>query len=447
MMKPSTLFFLLLGWIIIGACHTVKPLVTETGGGLEQKPLLHSAHIGICVYDPARATYLVDYQADKFFVPASNTKLFSLYAGLKWLSDSVPGISWLETDTAILLVPRGDPTFLHHDYPSQPVSEFLKSTKKTLYLTDAAWQEEALGPGWAWNDYNEDYMVERSPLPVYGNVVRWIEEKESGRNQGGFDSTISAYSIPEINWKVEFSKDTGTNHFYVRRRLAENEFELTLGKESHRIQEVPFVTNGMIAAIELLKDTIGREIKILHYPVGKAAGFRTIYSRPVDSLFRPMMYRSDNFFAEQTLLMVGFNRLGMMNQHMIIDTLLRTDLKDLPESPRWVDGSGLSRYNLFTPKDFVWLLDRMKNEFGWERMKSLLPTGSRGTLGNYFKQDSGFIFAKTGSLSGVITLSGYLITMKNHLLIFSVLVNNYNGNGTALRKEVEAYLHDLREKN
>ncbi len=136
-----------------------------------------------------------------------------------------------------------------------------------------------------------------------------------------------------------------------------------------------------------------------------------------------------------------------MNEKKIIDTILKTDLAGLPQKPNWADGSGLSRYNLFSPQDFVWLLDKMQNEFGLERMKRLLPTGGNGTLSKYFKQDSGYIFAKTGSLSDVITLSGYLITKKNHLLIFSVLLNNSLGKGSDIRRAVEKFLEQVREKN
>jgi D-alanyl-D-alanine carboxypeptidase/D-alanyl-D-alanine-endopeptidase (penicillin-binding protein 4) len=88
----------------------------------------------------------------------------------------------------------------------------------------------------------------------------------------------------------------------------------------------------------------------------------------------------------------------------------------------------------------------MKDEFGLERIKHILPTGGTGTLGTRFKQDSGYIYAKTGSLSGVITLSGFLITQKNHLLIFSVLVNNHNSSASKIRNAVAKFIEAIRSK-
>ena len=155
------------------------------------------------------------------------------------------------------------------------------------------------------------------------------------------------------------------------------------------------------------------------------------------------MHRSDNFFAGQLLLMVGNEVLGVMDDGQIIDTLLKTDLDDLPQKPRWVDGSGLSRYNLFTPQDFVFLLNKMKNEFGMERMKNILPTGNEGTLANYYKADSGFIYAKTGSMSGIVSLSGYIYTHKNKLLIFSVLINNHNTSAPEVKRAMELFLERI----
>ena len=62
-----------------------------------------------------------------------------------------------------------------------------------------------------------------------------------------------------------------------------------------------------------------------------------IKSQPTDSLFKPMMHFSDNFFAEQTLLMVSNEYLGYMSDEKIIEALLNADLKDAPQKPKWVD--------------------------------------------------------------------------------------------------------------
>jgi D-alanyl-D-alanine carboxypeptidase/D-alanyl-D-alanine-endopeptidase (penicillin-binding protein 4) len=145
------------------------------------------------------------------------------------------------------------------------------------------------------------------------------------------------------------------------------------------------------------------------------------------------------------LLMVSQQLLQTMSTSRVIDTLLKSDLRDIPQKPRWVDGSGLSRYNLFTPEDFIWLLNKMKDEFGMERLKRILPTGGTGTLANYFKNETGLIFGKTGTLSGQIALSGILYTKNNRILLFSILVNNHNGSVTTIRRQTEAFLRSVRE--
>ena len=436
-----TSFLLCLLGFLLFSCTTQKNIGQSTPTGLPNDPAVQTAHIGICVFDPGENKFLYKYQSDKYFTPASNTKLFSLYAGLKYLGDSLTALRYIERDTDLIILPTGDPTLLHPDYPVQPVIDFLKKTRHAIYIADANWQEEPWGAGWSWDDYNDDYMVERSSLPVYGNLIRWVQQsqKQSSQNSG-FGATPSVFSLPEVNWKVKFATDTGSKNFFVKRALGENIFEITEGPESYKTQDVPFVTHGLLSALELLRDTTGKNISITKGLFSGLPVLRTIHSQPVDSMYRPMMLRSDNFFAEQTLLMASNVRLGLMNDEKIIDTLLGSDLKGLPQRPRWVDGSGLSRFNLFTPEDMVWLLNQMKNEFGLERMKRLLPTGGLGTLRSYYKQDSGRIYAKTGSLSGVVALSGYLITDKKRLLIFSVLVNNSNGSSIDVRKAIEKFI-------
>ena len=144
--------------------------------------------------------------------------------------------------------------------------------------------------------------------------------------------------------------------------------------------------------------------------------------------------------------MVSNERLGIMSDEKIIDTILHSDLADIPQRPKWVDGSGLSRYNLFTPQSFIYILNKLKNEFGLERLKNILPTGGEGTLSGYYQKEAGFIFAKTGSLSNHCAISGFMITKKNKLLLFSVLVNQYPTGASPVRRAVEKFLSNIREK-
>ena len=412
---------------------------------LVQSPALKSAHVGVFIYDDSLKKDIVAFQDDKYFVPASNTKLFSLYAGMKYLGDSLVGIRYNSNDTALFVFPTGDPSLLHPDFLEQPVVDFLKKTHKKIYFIDSAWQEEADGGGWGWDDYNDDYAIERSLLPVYGNFIRWTQNKEASPGNAAFEATPQVYSSPEVNWKVKFSPDTIPKTFFVKRTIDSNVFEIRLGNETHIEQDVPFITNKLASALELLKDTLGKPVYSIHRAPVFSSPASIIYSRPADSVYIPMMHRSDNFFAEQTLLMVSNQELGLMNDKKIIDSLLQHDYADLPQKPSWTDGSGLSRFNLFTPRDFVMLLAKFKNEFGMERMKKILPTGGMGTLKRYYLPDSGFIFAKTGSLNGVICLSGYLYTRKNRLLEFSLLVNNHYSSGTAVRRDMEAYIEYIRK--
>ena len=133
-----------------------------------------------------------------------------------------------------------------------------------------------------------------------------------------------------------------------------------------------------------------------------------------------------------------------LNSSRARDSILNKDFADLPQKPRWADGSGLSRYNLFSPRDLIAILDKMRNEFGMDRIRVIFPTGGEGTISNYYKPDSGFIYAKTGTLSGVVAFSGFLYTKKGRLLIFSTQVNNHQASATDIRRIMEKFLQKIR---
>ena len=441
--------YILVAAILFTSCSVQRTIDKAAKANLVNKTNLVNAHIGISIFDPSTDKYLYNYQGEKYFVPASNTKIFSCYLGMKYLGDSLPGIQYYEDDTAIYLLPTGDPSLLHKDFLHHPVIDFLQRTTKTVYINDRSWKSTAFGSGWAWNDYNESYMPERSPMPVYGNIVRWIQERTAEKNMDSmaFDQSLSIYSLPEVNWKVRFNTDLSKKNFSVTRNQHENVFEITEGTEDKKEVEIPFVTNVLQSSIELLRDTVYKDLQLLDKSLKNQASpgnLKTIFSQPTDSVLKPMMHRSDNFFAEQVLLMAANVKFGMLDEDSLITEVLKTDLANLPQRPRWVDGSGLSRYNIFTPQSFISILNKMRMEFPFERIKTIFPTAGTGTLTSYPRSDRNYIFAKTGTLSGVVALSGFLITRKNRILIFSILVNNHRTSAAEVRRQIQVFLSAIK---
>jgi len=430
-----TLILTAIASFVFASCSVTKQLEKSARQNVLEDEALKTAHVGISVFEPATGKYWFNYQGDRYFVPASNTKIPTCYAAMKYLGDSLVGVEYRIYDSIIVFRGTGDPTLLHSDFKKQPVFDFLRQEKRSLALAPAKFTDNRWGSGWSVSDINASYAPERSELPVYGNVLRIYKRGDQ------------LLSIPStLRNQIKFPASTDWRLTFERPSLNENVFEAIRTSQNFISQEIPFVTGNFMTAWVLLMDTIKKEIKHFSGTENAQTNWRKVHSQPTDSLLKPLMHRSDNFFAEQSLLMVSNKLLGAMNDARIIDTILKTDFKDIPHKPRWADGSGLSRYNLFTPQDFVFILNKMKNEFGMARIKEIFPTGGEGTLSSYYKKDSTFIYAKTGTLSGVVALSGFLYTKGGKELIFSVLVNNHQNSATNVRRAVEKFIQGIREK-
>lgn len=398
---------------------------------LVKDPLLANAHIGICIYEPATNQYLYKYQSDKYFIPASNVKIATCYAAMKYLADSIVGLKYRETDEEIIIQGNADPTFLHKDFNSEKALQWLKKSNKKIAVSDAKFFEKQLGKGWAWDDYQETYMAERSAMPIYGNTVKFYYE-------GDVYKTIPHYF--EKFFSSQFQASDGNMKFNVSRAYGSNSFFFDINPGKKVIDEITFNTSQTINPISnLLEDTLGKTVGKIAFKICN----EKLFSQKTDSVLKYMMYNSDNFFAEELLLMLSNEKLSLMNDDKVIDTLLKIDFANLPQKPRWVDGSGLSRYNLFSPNDFVVILNKMKDEFGMDRIKTIFPSGNSGTLNGYYKNFQNKIFAKTGSLSNNTSLSGYIITESGKQLTFSILLNNFVSSSKDVKLAIENYLSKI----
>jgi D-alanyl-D-alanine carboxypeptidase/D-alanyl-D-alanine-endopeptidase (penicillin-binding protein 4) len=447
-MKSFPGLLLLTLFLFMISCTTGQHIRKQPTEFLAGDSVFANAHLGVSVYDPAAGKFIFSYQDDKYFVPASNTKIMSCYAGMKYLDSVLVGMKYVQQDTALVLIPTGDPSFLHRDFPRQPVADFIRGLQGKTYMATNHWSDEALGRGWSWDDYSDYYMAERSAFPVYGNLIRWFQEKGKKENPSYAGDTVDlfVYSEPEVNGKVSFGKVEKGAVFNVIRDRDKNDFTIYEGREQHAEIDIPYVTYGIETGLQLMKDSLHTTVLPLGGNLQKYwfDAAKPVYSQELDSLLKPMMYNSDNFFADQILLMAGMKLTGELRTAGAIDTILKTDLSGFPDKPKWVDGSGLSRFNLFTPRDMIWVLDKMKKEFSWNRITGIFPTGGKGTLRSYVGEN-GRLYAKTGTLTGVMALSGYVVTKKNHTLIFSVMVNNHTQPTRVIREKISGFLKYLIE--
>lgn len=418
--------------LMLSGCSVSHYLKRE----LKKSTVLSQQHTGISIQNLGEKKELAAYQSNKYYNPASNTKLFSYYAGLCALGDSIPGLEYLEWGELLIIRGTGDPSLLHPDLPKSKVFDFLKNRKEPIFFTPYNFENKRFGPGWAWGDYNDYYQPEVSPLPVYGNIARF-----SGNTSQ--DENAKRFQVSPAYWNKAMVLDTAASG--IEREEAQNLFHHSkLGVPQGLIQDVPVRMTDAVT-VQLLSDTLKKEIKLINIPL--EIELQKIYSIHSDSLYKRMMQVSDNMLAEQLMLLYASANGLPLNTEKAIAHAIQHHMSDLPDKLIWKDGSGLSRYNLFTPRTITALLQKIRQKVPQEKLFQILPVGGKsGTLNNLFKGGQPFIFAKTGSLSNNYCLSGYLVTKKGRTLVFSFMNNNFAGPSSEIRKEVERILTGLHDK-
>jgi D-alanyl-D-alanine carboxypeptidase/D-alanyl-D-alanine-endopeptidase (penicillin-binding protein 4) len=226
----------------------------------------------------------------------------------------------------------------------------------------------------------------------------------------------------------------------VIRDFHSNDFKFHAGTTATRTTrwDVPMHIDHQLIT-ELLSDTLKKTVTPTNTRLPEQTN--VLHSVHVDSLYHVMMQESDNFIAEQLLLMCADAVSDTLQPEIAIRYMKKNFLSDLPDEPSWVDGSGLSRYNLITPRSVVELWKKIYALVPEERLLPLLATGGKnGTVKNWYKAEKPYFFGKTGSLSNNHNLSGYIITRSGKKLIFSFMNNNFVAPTSAVRKNMQDLL-------
>jgi D-alanyl-D-alanine carboxypeptidase/D-alanyl-D-alanine-endopeptidase (penicillin-binding protein 4) len=429
------LIFLTYLAVIFSGCTMNHHLSKMVGREFKNSPILKKYHVGFALYDPVSKDTLYQKDAATYYTPASNTKLFTFYAALKMIPDSIPSLRYVERGDSLIFWGTGDPSFLQSQLKGVKAMEFLKASTKKLFFAAGRYSGNFYGNGWSWDDYNDYYQAEINELPIMGNMV---DVKVINGTLDMVPKLFSNCFHPDSTLKVE--------KFMVKRDFNSNDFKYpVLPVPFNYTQQVPYKINTS-TTLSLLADTLHKSVELIQMKLPVDA--KTIYNSKTEDVLRAMMLPSDNFIAEQLLLVCSNQLSADLNTEKAIEYIEKSYLKSLPDAPRWVDGSGLSRGNLFTPRDVITLLDLIYKEVNDpKKLFSLMPAGGMtGTLKTaYPKTDQPFVYGKTGSLSNVHNQSGYVITKKGKTYLFSFMNNNFVLPTPTVRGEmvrIMTYIHE-----
>ncbi|MGI4874640.1 MAG: D-alanyl-D-alanine carboxypeptidase [Janthinobacterium lividum] len=428
---------------------------------LDSSATLRRQQVGVALADAATGEVLFGYNEARYFTPASTTKLLSLYAALQLLGDSLPSLRYFSRGDTLFFQGTGDPTFLHGDVPSRRAYRFLQGRPEHLLAYCDIATVPVYGPGWTWDDYGYYFQAERTAFPVFGNTVRFYGAlplavparpgapahllPQRVRVLPRAFAPLTSAAGPEFRLSPDQDDEE-----HVFRQPLENRFTYRpAGKKW--VDELPYRTSRPLL-LRLLGDTLRRAIVgAAWHPRPAQDSIRTLRGLGSDSLYRRMLRVSDNFLAEQLLLMAS-TRVGYrdsLSGARVIRQLLKTDLRTLPDRPDWVDGSGLSRLNLLTPRTLTALLVRLHQQVPERRLLSLLAAGGgQGTLHfRYF--DAGppkqpWLWGKTGTLTHTCNLAGFVRCKSGRLVAVTFFNNGIPGDDQATRNAMQRLLGEVR---
>jgi D-alanyl-D-alanine carboxypeptidase/D-alanyl-D-alanine-endopeptidase (penicillin-binding protein 4) len=299
------------------------------------------------------------------------------------------------------------------------------------------------GKGWMWDDEPSSSEPFITPLSINENSVKVFVSP--GKRLG---DSVRVRFEPETKY-VELENggvtgaDTATNTIEVTRRFKERLNTMvvkgTLPRSSPELEFELSVWDPTLYALTLFREELEREgiavqggLKL--GSVEEGATQLVEHEWPIDSVVIKMDKISDNLSAENILKVIAAEKRGPPGTSMQGISIVNEFLSSLEidtTSYLMVDGSGVSHYNLVNAETIVELLSKMHGQrelFGLFEA-SLPVAGIDGTLEDRMKGTAaeGNVRAKTGTLSGVSSLSGYVQTRDGNVLAFSMLMQNFIG--------------------
>ncbi len=447
---------------------------------------------GVAVTDLS-GKLLYGRNADRLFIPASNTKLVVTAAALVMLGPdftvrtSVYGAGPLEDGVLrgdLVLYGRGDPTFSNRCYGTDesvagtcdrdPTARFrdlaqqlaqrgIREVRGNLIGDGSYFDPEIVHPAWEGYDLGWWYAAPVSGLVYNDNS---LDVRVSGGEAPG--------GAPTLAMRPDVGLATLDNRAMVGPRGAERTFDIVRSRDGQRYVADGVVPAGssdrtlhpavqdpnLFAALALRQElravgiVVTGEVRSTLDSMATAhvrgtPALAEVTSRPlVDWLF-PILNTSQNLFAELTLKQLGrqVGRAGSWAEGRRVERRFLIDSVGIDSTAFALeDGSGLSAGNVVTPRAFTQLLRWMRAHPRYEQYAAGMPrSGAPGSLRQRFVGTplDGRVVAKTGTINRVNALSGYVERSDGKVYLFSVMANHHAIGRAGMLRAIDSLVAEL----
>ncbi|RKY92091.1 MAG: D-alanyl-D-alanine carboxypeptidase/D-alanyl-D-alanine-endopeptidase [Ignavibacteriae bacterium] len=432
-------------------------------------PFFESSVISIDIFNLTDNLPLYKKNNRLLLHPASNMKILTSLAGLLFLGSGYQfetkmlhtGIISGDTLYGDIYVVGGfDPDFTTDDlekFVNELENSGIKYIAGNLYTDLSAKDSLYWGKGWMWDDEPDPNAPYLSALNINDNS---IEVFISGTE---IDSLPSVKLIPETEYvQVENLAVTvaasNKNNFNITRSWVERENKIIIDGEvrSGKVIDKDRNTEKLSLPepgkyfLTLLKEQLQRRGIIFKGLIDKktlpenSTHLSSVY-RSLDTVLVNMNKESDNLSAEMLLYALALNDSGApASAENGIEAIRRMiELTGLDEENySLADGSGVSRYNLISTELIINIFKYFYNSkpYIFKTFYNTLSTaGIDGTLEKRMRNTlgEGNLKAKTGTLNGVATLSGFVNAANGDLIAFSIFIQNYTTKNLTARKFID----------
>ncbi|WP_152526275.1 D-alanyl-D-alanine carboxypeptidase/D-alanyl-D-alanine-endopeptidase [Thalassobacillus devorans] len=434
---------------------------------------LEGALAGISIRSAETGEVIYEHQADKRLKPASNMKLLTAAAALEILGPDYTFPTEVLADGELkgnklhgdlYLKGKGDPTLMEEDFEdlARSLKEAgVKEVKGNVIADDSWYDDVRLSEDISWNDETNYYAAQVSALTASPNkdydAGTVIVEAHPADTPG---EPAEVKVVPENDY-VEVINKTKTvpmeqeKDISIEREHGTNKIvvEGEIPVEGYRSRSWVAVDEPSGLALNLFGKALDKEgikvkgeLTVNGTAPGAAELLASKQSMPLEELLIPFMKLSNNGHAEVLIKEMGkvVHGEGSWEKGLEVVEDVLTDIGVDASTLRLRDGSGMSHVNMVPAHEISELLYQVRDKEWFPAYLASLPVAGNserfvgGTL-RYRMNDTPAednVKAKTGSLTGVTSLSGYVTSKDGKELIFAVVLNNYLGSVQNLEDEI-----------